>query len=271
MTEILKSVNYYYSFLLKLLSSECINRVMLSKEQFIRDSSEKHQGKYDYSLIDFKDSRFHVNIVCPLHGEFFQRPSHHKNGQGCPVCKKRLTKESFVIRATDMHGNKYSYEKLIYSTNRTPVTITCSIHGDFKQSPSSHMKGHGCKSCNLVGTYNNTYFQKKDNMVKSGKLYIVKLFNTEENFYKIGITTKSIQKRFEKDKGYAFSIIRSIDGNLYTLFKIEQSILKQFIYRHRYTPKISLGGSRECFSEEMLNQVLSSLDDTTSSLIPSSL
>lgn len=31
--------------------------------------------------------------------------------------------------------------------NRTNVTITCSIHGDFSQSPKNHLNGFGCKFC----------------------------------------------------------------------------------------------------------------------------
>jgi hypothetical protein len=41
----------------------------------------------------------------------------------------------------------YSYEKTVYVNIRTPVIITCHIHGDFKQLPWAHLQGQGCQKC----------------------------------------------------------------------------------------------------------------------------
>lgn len=55
--------------------------------------------------------------------------------------------EEFIKRAKLKHGNKYSYDKTEYVDGRTPVTITCPKHGDFKQNPHDHLSGCGCQKC----------------------------------------------------------------------------------------------------------------------------
>jgi len=59
----------------------------------------------------------------------------------------RLTKEAFLLRAQKAHGDKYDYGKTVITKANQKSVITCSKHGDFKQSPSVHMRGHGCPGC----------------------------------------------------------------------------------------------------------------------------
>ena len=55
---------------------------------FIEESNIIHCNKYDYSLVDYKNNSTKVKIICPIHGEFLQRPNCHLSGkQGCPKCK----------------------------------------------------------------------------------------------------------------------------------------------------------------------------------------
>ena len=60
---------------------------------------------------------------------------------------RALTRDSFIEKANSIFNRKYSYEKVNYADYKTEVTITCPIHGDFKQRPSNHLKGHGCPHC----------------------------------------------------------------------------------------------------------------------------
>jgi len=54
----------------------------------------------------------------------------------------------FVQKAQNVHGNRYDYSKAIYINARTPVTITCSDHGDFTQKPKYHVGlKQGCPRC----------------------------------------------------------------------------------------------------------------------------
>ena len=63
----------------------------------------KHNNKYDYSKVDYINSRTKICIICPKHGEFWQTPANHLHGCGCPKCKNdkignngRLTLFQFI-------------------------------------------------------------------------------------------------------------------------------------------------------------------------------
>lgn len=46
-----------------------------------------HNNKYDYLNVQYKDMHTKVCIICPIHGEFLQKPNNHLNQkQGCPNC-----------------------------------------------------------------------------------------------------------------------------------------------------------------------------------------
>lgn len=240
----------------------------LTIKQFIDASSIKHSFKYDYSLVNFTSSRDKIEIICPMHGSFEQRVSHHKSGRGCPTCSNRNTKTEFICRALAVHHGKYSYRKSNYITNRIAVEIVCRVHGSFFQVPINHLKGHGCIHCNNIGRYSELNFNNKPHLKSlPAVLYVVKFENDNETFYKIGVSKHTMIKRFEKIKLYNVTIIHQSFGTLYDLFKIEQNILKSIVYKKRYTPKIKIGGDKECFNESQLSSVISAI----SSEIPKSL
>lgn len=60
---------------------------------------------------------------------------------------RKLTKEQFIFKAQRVHGDKYDYSKVNYSTNSTKVCIICPKHGEFWQTPANHLFGKGCKDC----------------------------------------------------------------------------------------------------------------------------
>jgi len=55
--------------------------------QFIEKAKLRHNDKYDYSSVYYKHSEIKVSIICPIHGVFKQKPTHHLQGRGCPKCK----------------------------------------------------------------------------------------------------------------------------------------------------------------------------------------
>lgn len=131
----------------------------IKQEEFIRLSKQIHGNKYDYSKVNYVNNKTNVCIICPEHGEFWQRPSHHLDGHGCKKCssskprKKRgvgynsLGKEEFVKRAVEKFGDRYDYSKVIYVNCDTKVDIICPIHGIFHQTPYNHLKSNGCPKC----------------------------------------------------------------------------------------------------------------------------
>lgn len=57
-----------------------------SKEEFIEKAQLIHGDKFDYSLVKYINSNIKVEIICPKHGVFAQRPHKHLSGHGCRKC-----------------------------------------------------------------------------------------------------------------------------------------------------------------------------------------
>ncbi len=62
------------------------NATRLNTEQFIAKAKRVHGDKYDYSLVSYERHDLPVKIVCPVHGEFEQKPYHHLADHGCRKC-----------------------------------------------------------------------------------------------------------------------------------------------------------------------------------------
>ena len=65
----------------------CGGRKLKSTIQFIQDAQRVHGNTYDYSKVEYINTRTKVEIICPKHGEFWQMPYHHINHKSnCPKC-----------------------------------------------------------------------------------------------------------------------------------------------------------------------------------------
>lgn len=51
----------------------------LTTEEFIEKAKEIHGNLYDYSKVNYIDSRTKVEIICPEHGVFYMQPCNHTN------------------------------------------------------------------------------------------------------------------------------------------------------------------------------------------------
>lgn len=141
-------------------------------EEFIKRSVIIHNNKYDYSKVNYINNSTKVCILCPKHGEFYQAPSKHLSGQGCPICKNDMLisfnnkarlecARSFTEKAKNIHGNKYDYSKVEYIDSKKNVCIICPEHGEFYQTPHNHIKSKnptGCPKCGI----NNRVNKRKD-------------------------------------------------------------------------------------------------------------
>ncbi|MBR6517552.1 MAG: zinc-ribbon domain-containing protein [Bacilli bacterium] len=117
-------------------------------EEFIEKAILVHGDKYDYSKTEYKGSITKVCIICPKHGEFWQKPNDHLHGEGCKECSKKYkTTEEFIEESKSIHGDKYDYSKVNYINSNEKVCIICPKHGEFWQTPHSHLRGRGCPKC----------------------------------------------------------------------------------------------------------------------------
>jgi hypothetical protein len=151
--------------------------VRKTNQEFIKDANTKHGDLYDYSKVEYVNAHTKIKIICPIHGEFEQRPHRHLQGDGCKECGKQKIREknasdlsSFIEKAKTVHGDKYDYSLVNYKNNKTNVTIICPIHGIFEQLPTSHLTmKSGCSKCSREKVKLKNV-KSKDDFIKQSKI-----------------------------------------------------------------------------------------------------
>ena len=136
-------------------------------EQVLEDFKKTHGNKYDYSKVVYVKRNQKVEIICPEHSSFFQTPSTHQTGSGCPKCKIQnliLDKDKVIEQCIKKHNNKYDYSLVEYIKGNIPVKIICPEHGIFEQSLQNHKNGAGCIKChkNIILNNDKTLNQFKE-------------------------------------------------------------------------------------------------------------
>ena len=162
-------------------------------DDFIKKAIEKHGDKYDYSRVEYKGTEVPVEIICPIHGPFWQRPHAHSGSQkrGCPECWKQdhpslqpKKIENFIKDAREVHGDKYNYDKVVYINNKVPVIVTCPEHGDFKVKPNSHLSCKaGCPVCSASLPEKTIWNFLHKNNIKFIYQYKIEFFDYRWDFY----------------------------------------------------------------------------------------
>ena len=150
----------------------------LTQEAFLEKAKKVHGDKYVLSSAAYERSNKKVKIICPTHGAFYITPNRFLSGGGCKECgkesarnKRMLTTEEFISRAKLVHGKRYDYSKtdLKKRDEKGRITITCRIHGDFKQKPNNHLIGKGCIKCAGIDKMTTDEFIRRSQKVHGDK------------------------------------------------------------------------------------------------------
>ena len=127
--------------------------------EFIEKAKMIHGDKYDYSLVNYINTKTKIEIICPVHGKFVQIPRNHIYGKGCKICGcidankgRTITLEKFLEKARTVHGDRYDYSKVVSTSYKTKIEIICPVHGSFFQILGNHLGGKGCKDCGVQTT-----------------------------------------------------------------------------------------------------------------------
>ena len=218
-----------------------------TSNSFIERAVASHGDTYDYTDVVYISSQTKVKILCKTHGSFYQRPTDHILGVGCPKCAtasrallRVSTLDTFIINAQKIHGEVYEYSNVTYGNNRTKVKIMCKTHGEFQQRPYSHLDGRGCPACASTGF----------DILKPGILYYLHIDNS---VYKIGVTNRSIKQRFLASEVPRIKILEELtfaDGK--QCYDKEQEILRKY-KEHKYIgPPVLKSGNTEMFNVNLL-------------------
>ncbi len=252
----------------------------LNTEEIIEMFREKHGDTYDYSQVVFTKMHDKVPIICKEHGVFYQTPSKHLLGQGCPKCGKQhmakeraLTNEEFIKRCKAIYGDKYDYSDTHYIRMQDKVKVICPKHGEFWQKPYDHIHGHGCPKCGLIESRgeNELYdyiinIYGKDNVEHSNRtmlngyeidIYLPKL--------RIGIEYNGLKWHSDKfrDSNYhlmkmnlanekGVKLIQIFEDEYLTHKEIVLSKIRRLIFADNALPRIQ---ARKCYVKEIRKDI----------------
>jgi very-short-patch-repair endonuclease len=167
--------------------------VKISLEEVKNRLRKLYGDKYEYDFSNFVNTHSKIEVKCPIHGWSSQILKNLFKGHQCNKCgqkisndKQRCSLEKTLDKFNKIHGNKYDYSKFVYSNNRSSSIIICPLHGEFHQSPWTHIKGHGCPSCSGNKKMNNIEFINVANKVHN-KNYIYDFIDYKNMHSKVKI------------------------------------------------------------------------------------
>lgn len=86
------------------------------------------------------------------------------------------------------------------------------------------------------------------------QFYIIHCFNEVESFFKIGITSEYISRRYSgKKMPYEYNVILQLFSDDFLKIEMEYNSLFD---KYRYAPKLPFGGSNECLSLESIDELM---------------
>lgn len=82
----------------------------------------------------------------------------------------KISQEEAISRIKDIHGDKYDCSKVVYVNVKTPITLVCPEHGEFRIIPDNiFRKGQGCGKCAGRGKSTDDFI--KEARMKHGDRY----------------------------------------------------------------------------------------------------
>jgi hypothetical protein len=227
------------------------------KEQF----KTVHGNKFNYDEVVYKNNYTAIKIYCNKHKCYFtQTPKSHLKSDigGCKDCiaehlkitYKKKSYEDFVRQAELIYNTYYQYrfDTFVYRLN---VDVICPVHGEFSTTQKKFLNSYGCSVCHPK-KYVDTIAFTKTNYVTlcentGSNLYLIKLSNDNEIFYKIGISNNP-KRRFKFfDKKYKVEVLSLLYlKDVSTIWDLEKQFHKTF-KSFKYKPNNKFHGDNECF------------------------
>lgn len=213
----------------------------------------------DFSNCKYTDALEYTTVKCRKHGEYQSKPNWILSGRGCYMCSDEKRGEHLLSNTKDFikrcmerfdHNIKI-YDKVDYTGAKKEILIFCYECKDYyKTIPNSHYSGQGCPICNKGGYSRSDYVKQAKG--RDGVMYILKLKNDDEEFYKIGITFQGVKTRFSSNNSlpYDYEIIYEYKCDAGCTWDLEKEHHKKY-KAYQYFPNISFAGYTECFTIEL--------------------
>lgn len=131
---------------------------------FVQKAREIHGDKYDYSLVDYENTYKKIKIICPVHGEFEQRPNNHLNGYGCPICSE--SKGERKIRIFLKNNNIHFFQEYRFKDCKDKKSLPFDFYIPSKNLLIEYNDGQHYKSVKHFGGQNSFLIRKHHDWLK---------------------------------------------------------------------------------------------------------
>jgi hypothetical protein len=191
-----------------------------STEEFIKIAKEIHGNKYDYSKVDYQTNKIPVEIICSIHGSFWQIPNAHTSPRnGCPSCNESKGEnlvESFLKKYNLNHIREYKVSPYNYRYDfyLPELNIFIEFNGFQHYSPVDFFGGEE----GFRKTRKNDIIKKQIVKDNNGKLVIITYLHLNEN---------TIEKQLIGSLKRLYKYWFVIDGKV-TVFKDAIEVIKAF-------------------------------------------
>jgi hypothetical protein len=220
----------------------------------------------DFSVMsNYENNKKPIEILTK-YGICKVKPSNLLNGDFPTILSAKNKTEYFLNMLKDTQQNtfnKYNFVNFKYIKNNIKSKVYCNIHGDFEITPAVLLRGGGCEQCgyDLLRSFKRneqeTNFShdswirqaKVSKKFDSFKVYIIRCWDEEEEFYKIGKTFLNVRSRYyDCNIPYIYETIKIFESNTEGRYISElEKKLQKLNKENKYTPKKSFNGMYECF------------------------
>jgi len=134
------------------------SKINEAKKTFIEKAFNIHKNLYDYSLVEYRNAKTNIKIICKIHGEFEITPNKHLSGGGCQKCGRQIISKKlmyplnkYLEEVNEIYDNKYDYSKVKWEGTDKKIIIICPEHNiEFTTLAKDHRdKRIECRECKI--------------------------------------------------------------------------------------------------------------------------
>jgi hypothetical protein len=241
-----------------------VKDIELTYDKFKKKLLEEGKGHLHIKEEDYKDRNSPLVFTCNIHGVQHTNRAYNliENIYGCPKCgnhikgsKRVVSLEEIKKRLFNKFRDKISIVDSSYTFSTTEATFICQEHGEYTNIVQYVLENkYPCKKCaDKYGESDRAYYDKPTT------LYYIKLIKDKVEYFKLGITTKSISERFHRlpQEGLTYEILltKTFETGI-SAYHLEQFLL------HKYNMNIidfillpKSGGNSEIFNQDIYESI----------------
>lgn len=236
----------------------------LTYDEFKKKLLEQDKGHLSIKDEDYKDSSSPLVFTCSIHGVQHTNKAYNliTSRYGCPKCGNEIRASKGIIPLNEVKKrlfNKFRDRVTIvdssYTFSTAEATFICQEHGEYTNRVDYVLENkYPCRKCaDKYGESDRAYYDKPTT------LYYIKLIKDNVEYFKLGITTQSISKRFHKlpQEGLTYQIIATKTFETGSIaYYLEQFLLHQ--HGHNIIDFILLpksGGNSEIFNQDIYESI----------------